>query len=59
MANIHQDEHSIRNMKLVSSNRVHSTHCHCEKKRTLNGGTLPLFKLHQSGTVLQCTPEGA
>ena len=29
MANIHQDEHSIRNMQVVSSNRAHSTHsCH-------------------------------
>ena len=29
LANIHQNEHSIRNMQVVSSNRVYSTHL-CE-----------------------------
>ena len=34
MANIHQDGNSIRNIQLVSSNRVHSTHfCEANKCR--------------------------
>ena len=34
MANIHQDGHSIRNIQVVSSNRVHSTHfCEANKCR--------------------------
>ena len=37
MANIQQDEHSIRNMQVVSSNRVHFTHSRetikCRKAR--------------------------
>ena len=32
MANIHQDGHSIRNIQVVSSNRVHSNHL-CEANR--------------------------
>ena len=32
MANIHQEQHSIRNMQVVSSNRVHSTHS-CEANK--------------------------
>ena len=35
MANIHQDGNSIRNIHVVSSNRVHSTHL-CEAKRHKN-----------------------
>ena len=37
MANIHQDGHSIRNIQVVSSNRVHSTHL-CEANKC------PIFK---------------
>ena len=34
MANIHQEQPSIRNMQMVSSNRVHSTHtCEANKCR--------------------------
>ena len=34
MANIHQEQPSIRNMQVVSSNRVHSTHsCEANKCR--------------------------
>ena len=32
MANIHQDGNSIRNIQVVSSNRVHSTHL-CEANK--------------------------
>ena len=34
IANIHQERHSIKNMQMVSSNRVHSTHsCEANKCR--------------------------
>ena len=37
IANIHQDDNSIRNFQLVSSNRVHSTPlCEANKCRILN-----------------------
>ena len=40
MANIHQDGHSIRNIQVVSSNRVHSTHlCEANKCRSFDTAT--------------------
>ena len=34
MANIHQEQHSIRNMQVVSSSWLHSTHsCEANKRR--------------------------
>ena len=42
MAKIHQDEYSIRNMQVVSSNRVHSTHS-CDANKC--GIFKPFFRL--------------
>ena len=44
MANIHQDGHSIRNIQVVSSNRVHSTPlCEANKCRIFK----PFFFVYQ------------
>ena len=44
MANIHQDGNSIRNIQVVSSNRVHSTHlCEANKCRIFK----PFFFVYQ------------
>ena len=47
MANMHQDGSSIRNMQMVSSNRVHSTHS-CEANKC------PIFKLFFCSSDKRC-----
>ena len=47
MANIHQEQHSIRNMQVVSSIRVHSTHS-CEANKSRN--SKPFFACGRSRT---------
>ena len=51
-ANIHQDSTSIRNMQVVSSNRVHSTHS-CEANKQ-NVGFSNRFFVYQMTTIFFC-----
>ena len=47
MANIHQDGSSIRNMQVVSSNRVHSTHS-CEANKCVRARFVARTRVYSS-----------